>query len=147
MAAKALQTVFSKNPAAKDLYGKAVGYAVFSNLKIALGGSLGGGSGVAVPKSGKRVYMKMGTAGIGFGIGGQKYQVVFLFETQEAFRSFVDKGWQAGTSAQAAAKDKGANVGAAFKNGIAFYQLTKKGLMASADISGTKYWKNDDLNR
>lgn len=147
MAAEALQTVFAKSPEAKELSRKAIGYAVFSNLKIALGGSLGGGSGVAVPRSGKRVYMKMGTAGIGFGVGGQKYQVVFLFETEEAFRSFVDKGWQAGTSAQAAAKDKGVNVGAAFKNGVAFFQLTKKGLMASADISGTKYWKNDDLNK
>ena len=24
--------------------------------------------------------------------------------------------------------------------------MTDKGLMASADITGTKYWKNDDLN-
>jgi lipid-binding SYLF domain-containing protein len=147
MASKALQKVLSKSPAAKELYGKAVGYAAFNNLKIALGGSIGGGSGVAVPKSGKRVYMKMGTAGVGFGLGGQKYQVVFLFESEQAFKSFVDKGWQAGASAQAAAADKGANAGATFKNGVAFYQLKDKGLMASADISGTKYWKNDDLNR
>jgi hypothetical protein len=33
------------------------------------------------------------------------------------------------------------------RNGVAYYQLTDKGLMASADISGTKYWKNDDLNK
>jgi lipid-binding SYLF domain-containing protein len=147
MASKALQSVLSKSPAAKELYEKAVGYAAFENLKIALGVSGGGGSGVAVPKSGKRVYMKMGTAGIGFGLGGQKYQVVFFFETEQAFKSFVDKGWQADTSAQASAGDKGANAGATFKNGVAVYQLTDKGLMASADISGTKYWKSDDLNK
>ncbi len=147
MASKALRQVFDKSPEAKGLYDKAVGYAAFENLKVAFGVSGGGGSGVAVPKSGKRVYMKMGTAGIGFGLGGQKYQVVFLFQTEQAFKSFVDKGWQADASAQATAADKGANAGATFKNGVAVYQLTDKGLMASADIAGTKYWKNDDLNK
>ena len=147
MAKQALDQVISKSPEAKGLYGKAIGYAAFENVKVALGVSGGGGSGVAVAKSGKRVYMKMGTAGIGFGLGGQKYQVVFLFETEQALKSFVDKGWQADTSAQASAADKGANVGATFKNGVAFYQMTEKGLMASADIAGTKYWKNDDLNK
>ena len=147
MAAKALETVLSKSPEAKALYGKAVGHAAFENLKIAIGVSGGGGSGVAVPKSGNRVYMKMGTAGIGLGLGGQKYQVVFLFENEQAFKSFVDKGWQADASAQAAAADKGADAAGTFKNGVAVYQLTDKGLIASADIAGTKYWKNDDLNK
>jgi lipid-binding SYLF domain-containing protein len=146
-AAKALQEVLTKSPSAKALYDKAYGHAVFSNLKIAIGISGGGGSGVAVPKSGKRVYMKMGTAGVGLGLGGQKYQVVFLFENEKAFRSFVDKGWEADASAQAAAGSKGADAASTFKNGVAYYQLTDKGLMASADISGTKYWKNDDLNK
>jgi hypothetical protein len=54
---------------------------------------------------------------------------------------------RADTSAQASAGDKGANVGVRFKDGVAFFQLTDKGSMASADIAGTKYWKNDDLNQ
>ena len=33
-----------------------------------------------------------------------------------------------------------------FVNGIAIYQLSDAGLMASADIAGTKYWKNKKLN-
>lgn len=146
MADDALKKLFDEDSGAKELYEKAVGYAVFNNLKIAFGFSGGGGSGVAVPKKGDRVYMKMGTGGIGLGLGGQRYQVVFLFQTEKVFKSFVDKGWQADASAQAAAGDAGANVGASFKNGVAVYQMTDKGLMASADITGTKYWKNDDLN-
>lgn len=146
MAKQALQELFAKSANAKQLYDNAVGYAVFDNLKIAIGISGGGGSGVAVSKAGERVYMKMGTGGVGLGLGGQKYQLIFLFETEKAFRGFVDKGWQADTSAQAAAADKGANVGATFRDGVAFYQITEKGLIASADISGTKYWKNDKLN-
>jgi lipid-binding SYLF domain-containing protein len=146
MASRALDQVLAKSSAAKEIHKKSVGYAAFENVKVALGVSGGGGNGVAVPKSGKRVYMKMGTAGIGFGLGGQKYQVVFFFETETALQSFVDTGWQADVSAQAAAADQGANVGATFKDGIAVFQLTDKGLMASADVAGTKYWKNAGLN-
>lgn len=34
-----------------------------------------------------------------------------------------------------------------FVNGMSVFMLTDKGLMASADIAGTKYWKNNKLNR
>jgi lipid-binding SYLF domain-containing protein len=146
MADDALAELYAANAGAEELSAKAYGWAVFDNLKIAFGISGGGGSGVAVSTAGERTYMKMGTGGIGFGIGGQKYQVIFLFQNESTFRSFVDKGWQAGASAQAAAGADGANAGAAFQNGVAIYQMTEEGLMASADISGTKYWKHDDLN-
>lgn len=146
-AAAALKTVFQKNAKAKALFDKSYGWAVFDNLKLAFGISGGGGHGVAVEKaSGKRTYMKMGTAGIGFGLGGQKYQVIFFFQDAKSFRSFVDKGWKAEASAKAAAGREGVNAKTDFTNGIAVYQLTEKGLMAHADIAGTKYWKNSSLN-
>jgi lipid-binding SYLF domain-containing protein len=146
MADATMKELFEASESAKELYDKSVGYAVFSNVKIQFGISGGGGQGVAVSKAGTRTYMKMGTAGVGFGIGGQKYQVVFLFQTEKSLKSFVEKGWQADTSAQAAAGDAAAGVAASFKEGIAYYQITEKGIIASADITGTKYWKNDDLN-
>jgi lipid-binding SYLF domain-containing protein len=146
MAEEALQELFEGSAGAKKLYEKATGYAVFDNLKIAFGISGGGGAGVAVSKGGEKVYMKMGTGGVGLGLGSQKYQVIFLFETDKAFTNFVEKGWKADASAQAAAGSDGANVGSSFHNGIAYYQITEKGLMASADITGTKYWKNKKLN-
>jgi lipid-binding SYLF domain-containing protein len=90
--------------------------------------------------------MKMGTAGIGLGLGGQSYQVVFFFQDKQTFDNFVEKGWKADASAQAAAGSEGANATTGFKNGIAVWQITDKGLMASADISGTKYWQNKKLN-
>ena len=40
----------------------------------------------------------------------------------------------------------GANAKTTFSNGVAVFQLTEKGLMASVDIAGTKYWKSDKLN-
>ena len=146
MADEVLSELFAKNDGAKGLYDSAYGYAVFSNIKISLGVTGGGGNGVATAKGGGRTYMKMGTAGLNLGLGGQKYQVVFLFENAKVFQNFVEKGWQADASANAAAGTAGANAGTSFRNGLAIYQITDKGLMLQADISGTKYWKNKKLN-
>ena len=142
-----LDEVLAKSKNAGGLFGKSYGWAAFDNLKISIGWSGGGGNGVAVNKgSGARTYMKVGTVGVGVGLGAQKYQVVFFFQDEKTFRNFVDKGWQADATAQAAAGTAGVGAQTGFVNGIAIYQLTDAGLMASADISGTKYWKNKKLN-
>ncbi|MCU0305491.1 MAG: YSC84-related protein [Thermoanaerobaculales bacterium] len=144
---EALAKLFAEHPKAKDLYAKAYGWAAFDNLKLALGVSGGGGNGVAVEKSsGERTYMKMGTGGVGLGIGGSKYQLVFLFEDATTFSSFVNEGWQADAGATAAAGTSAADAKAGFVNGLAIYQMTEKGLMLNADIAGTKYWQNKNLN-
>ncbi len=148
LAKGAMDALFEKNDKAKNLYESAHGYAVFDNIKIAFGLSGGGGTGVAVTReNGARTYMKMGTAGIGVGLGGQQYQVVFLLQDQKTFNSFVDKGWQADAAAKAAAGTAGVNVKTGFVNGLAIYQMTDKGLIANADVSGTKYWKYKKLNK
>ena len=148
VAKETLDRLFADDPHSKKLYDKAYAYAVFDNLKISLMISAGGGRGVAVAKkSGTRTYMRMGTAGLNIGLGGQKYQVVFLFEDQRTFDNFVDKGWEADANANAVLWKKGANAEATFRNGLAVYQLTGTGLMLQADIAGTKYWKNKKLNR
>ena len=139
-----LDTVLGESENAKELYAAAMGYAVFDNTKAALGISAGGGSGVAVDKSGgKRTYMKMGTAGVGFGIGVKTYQVIMMFENAKVFENFVEKGWQADAQAGAAAGSEGVAAKTTFHDGMAVFVRTKKGLMASADVSGTKYWKSD----
>jgi lipid-binding SYLF domain-containing protein len=148
MALETLETLFAEKPDTRTLYDKAAGYAVFDNFKVALLLSGGGGVGVAVDKSsGARTYMKMGTGGVGLGLGGQSYQVVFFFESAERFHKFVEKGWQADAAANAAAGTIGKNAVSSFTDGLAVFQLTNKGLMAQADVSGTKYWKAKKLNR
>jgi lipid-binding SYLF domain-containing protein len=143
-AAEVLETVLGESENAKDLFGKAMGYAVFDNTKVTLGISGGGGVGVAVDKaSGARTYMKMGTAGVAFGIGVKTYAVIMMFENEKVFENFVTNGWQAETQAGASAGSKDASVETTFHNGMAVFVHTKKGLMASADVSGTKYWKTD----
>jgi len=147
MADEALQKLFAEHSKSKELYDVSFGWAVFDNLKLAFGFSGGGGNGVAkVRESGKATYMKMGTAGVGLGLGANKYQVIFIFQDSQTYDNFVNKGWQADAGATASAGTNAAEVKTGFVNGIAIYQMTEKGLMANADIAGTKYWKNDKLN-
>jgi lipid-binding SYLF domain-containing protein len=147
-AKESLDEVLKGSEGAKELFNNSYGWAGFDNLKIAWGFSGGGGNGVAVnKKTGARTYMKVGTVGVGLGLGAQKYQVVFLFQDEKTFNNFVEKGWQADATAQATAGTAGVGGQTGFVNGIAIYQLTDKGLMASADIAGTKYWKNKKLNK
>ena len=147
MAEEALNALFAENAKAKELWDGSYGWAVFDNLKLAFGFSGGGGNGVAsVKETNKKTYMKMGTAGVGFGLGANKYQVIFLFQDSQTYDNFVNKGWQADAGATASAGTNAAEAKTGFVNGIAIYQMTEKGLMANADIAGTKYWKNDKLN-
>ena len=144
---ESLEELFGENEKAREIFARSYGWAVFDNLKIGIGISGGGGNGVAVVRStNARTYMKMGTAGIGLTLGAQKYQVVFLMQDSKTFDQFVDKGCQADAGASAVAGKAGVGVMTDFVNGLAVYQLTEKGLMANADIAGTKYWKNDKLN-
>jgi lipid-binding SYLF domain-containing protein len=148
IAKETLDKTLKETKNGKSLYEKAYGYAVFDNMQITFIFTGGGGSGVAVDKaSGARTYMKMGTGGLSLGIGAQKLQVVMFFENKEVFTAFIEKGWKAEAGAEAAAGTAGAGAGTTFINGIAVYQFTEAGLMASADISGTKYSVDKKLNK
>jgi lipid-binding SYLF domain-containing protein len=142
----ALDELFATDSNARDLYERAVGYAVFTATKAGFIVSGGGGTGVAVNKStGQRTYMRMGTGGIGLGIGAQRYNVYALFETADRLEKFIAGGWDSSATAEAAAGTEGVAVRASFVDGVAFFQLTEKGLMAHADVTGTKFWVIDEL--
>ncbi|GAD01714.1 YSC84-related protein [Agarivorans albus] len=137
-----------------DISGKmasGVGYAVFSNVGVNLFViSAGGGTGIAVDNaSGKKTYMKMGEAGVGFGLGVKDFRALMIFKTREAFDKFVESGWLFGAQADAAATagDKGgsAEVEGAIGD-VEIYQLTEAGLSLEATIKGTKFWQDSDLN-
>jgi lipid-binding SYLF domain-containing protein len=124
---------------------------VFSNVNINLIFiAAGSGYGVAVDnKTGKRTYMKMGEAGIGFGAGVKDFRSLFVFENQRAMDNFMNFGWQVGANADAAAKagDKGAALGKeAVVDGISVYQLTENGVALQATVKGAKFWVDEDLN-
>lgn len=147
-AAAVLAELLSESESARDLFDESVGYAVFDSAKAGFIITGGGGKGVVVNKQGnERVYMNMGTGGIGVGAGVQKFQLVLLFQTEEKLGDFVDGEWDSAVSAQAAAGKAGTNFASSFADGVAVYQLTDKGLMAQADLTGTRFWASDALNR
>jgi hypothetical protein len=84
-------------------------------------------------------------------MGAQDFRTVFLFETQQAYNKFVNSGWEANAKADAAAQhddDGGAVNGAiTIADGIKLYKFSKDGLLVQATIMGTKYSKDDKLNR
>lgn len=147
IAQRTLDDLFKAQPEAKELFGKAAGYAVFTATKAGFIVSGGSGTGVVIDKStGKHTYMRMGMGGIGLGIGAQRYSLVIMFEKEAHLQRFVQGGWDSSATAEAAAGKEGVAVRSSFINGVAFFQLTDKGLMAHADITGTRFWVIDDLN-
>jgi len=154
MSQQTLARLYKAQPSAKAAVQQAFGYAVFSNtgVKILFGGS-GRGEGLAVNNQTKtETFMKMLEVQAGLGFGVKKFRVIFVFDNQKAYDGFVNSGWQFGGQASAAAKTSpekgGAMQGAAsVSDGVWVYQLTDKGLALELTGKGTKYSKDNDLNK
>jgi lipid-binding SYLF domain-containing protein len=154
MADATLIRLYKAEPSAKTALEHGAGYAVFSNtgVKILLGGS-GKGKGIAVSnKTKKEVFMKMLEVQVGLGVGVKKFSVIFVFQTEDALKGFVNSGWEMGGQADAAAtagEGKGGGIAGAVSvsDGVWMYQLTDKGISLSLTAKGTKYSKDDDLNK
>jgi lipid-binding SYLF domain-containing protein len=146
-ASQTLEELFGQRGNARQLYEQAAGYAVFAATKAGFVVSGGRGTGVVVNKqTGGRTYMRMITGGVGLGIGAQTYDLILFFQTDARLNEFLNGSWDANTSAQAAAGNEGVGVASTFVDGVAVYQLTDKGLMAWADVSGTRFRVVSDLN-
>jgi lipid-binding SYLF domain-containing protein len=153
MAAQTLEDLYKLQPTAREGIQKAAGYAVFNNTGAnVLLLSTARGAGLAVDNQSKQeTFMKMISAGAGLGMGVKNYRVIFLFENRDALKRFLDSGWSGSAQADAAAKvdeKGGAHSGAAeLSPGVWVYQITKKGLALQVTLQGTKYYKDDDLNK
>jgi len=153
MSAEALQDLYKLEPTSQTAIQKAAGYAVFDNMGVnVLLLSTARGSGLAVNnKTKQETFMKMASAGAGVGMGVKDYVVVFVFENDKALAEFLDSGWSGSGQADAAAKageKGGAYSGAAeVAPGVWVYQITKNGLALQLTLQGTKYYKDDNLNK
>ena len=153
MADQNLQRLYNERPAARQEIAESAGYAVFSNANvhvIFVGG--GGGHGVVIDKTtGRKIYMKVGSGGIGFGLGAKDYRQVIIFKTRQALIDFTGSGWGVGSQAEATAKTPEAG-GDTAADGIlgkevTTYTMTESGLALQATVSGTRYSLDDDLNQ
>ena len=153
MAAKTLKELYKLEPTSQAAIQKSAGYAVFDNMGTnLLLLSTARGSGIAVNSNTKQeTFMKMISAGAGIGLGVKDYRVIFIFENDKALAQFLDSGWSGSAQTDAAAKagSKGGAYSGAVEvaPGVWVYQITKNGLALQLTLQGTKYYKNDDLNK
>lgn len=153
MSGEVLASLYQAQPAAKAAVESSAGYAVFRNfgMKILVAGG-GSGKGLAIDnKTKKETFMRMAEIQAGLGMGVKKFSLVWVFDTTEAYNSFVNQGWQFGAQATAAAKanDQGRALQGAVPvaPGIWLYQITDTGLALELTAKGTKYYKDEALNQ
>src|SRR4030067_979116 len=94
MRSEVLTELYKIRPRAKAEIASAPGYAVFSNANVnIIFASFGGGYGVVRDnKTGRDVYMKMGEAGIGLGLGVKDFRAVFVFHDHATMARFISSG-------------------------------------------------------
>jgi lipid-binding SYLF domain-containing protein len=151
MSVETLQRLYSEKVSTQEEIAKAAGYAAFSNANInIIFASAGGGYGVVVNNAtGDKTYMRMGMGGLGLGIGAKDFRQVLIFDTQDTLNRFILSGWEFGDHADAAAKagDKGGEAsGEGMIGAVKVYSMTEAGLALQATVTGTKYWKDKELN-
>ena len=94
--------------------------------------------------------VQMAQAGVGVGLGIQDIRVVFVFHSAHALDSFIFNGWEFGGQADVAAKarDKGSSATGevSIDAETTIYTMSESGLIAKVNLTGTKYWKDENLN-
>ncbi len=173
MRSDALADFYRANPGLRSRVHNAAGYAVFSDVSVKIFVvATGQGYGLAVDnRTGRETFMRMASAGGGVGMGIKDLRALFVFHDRNALRTFIEEGLEFGGQAEVAATagDVGVAAGtqvAANEGGVSggmggrgdetlseaagagfeVYRLTKAGVAASATLSGTKYWKDGQLN-
>lgn len=148
----ALNKLYQERPSARGELGSAKGYAVFSSIgvNLFLVSTERGGGILRDNVRGVDIYMKMFSAGGGWGMGVKDFALIFVFHTQDAMDQFQEEGWdfsgQADAGAQSGDKGMGTEAAVTVIPGTTIYQLTEAGLALQATLKGTKFWKDEELN-
>jgi len=148
-AQQSLNDFYKAEPKLKAEVQKAAGYAVFTTygFSFLLGGS--GGKGIVHDNKTKRTtYMDLAQASAGLQLGATQARYLFVFKDEKTVQRFISSGWEAGVEGGAGAgagKTAGGGTQGDFTGGKV-YSLTQNGLQAGGMVSGTKVWKDKDLN-
>ena len=152
MAQDGLASLYEVAPGTRRAIERAAGYAVFSTFGVKLffaGGTTGKGM-VVNNRTHRQTFMKMLQVQGGLGFGLNQNRLIFVFTNERALRNFIDQGWEFGGQANLSAMVGGQggqfSGAAAVSPGVYLYQLTNTGLSATITVSGTKYFKDADLN-
>jgi len=152
MAKESKDLILDYYPDSKSISESAFGIAIFENFgfKFMFLGSTRG-RGLAInKKTNEKTYMKMRELHPGFGFGGQHFKTLFIFDTKEAFESFIESGWEFGgnilVTSNITSKGGGLRYGKTISRSVTMVQLSEKGIIVGISITGGKYSKIDELN-
>ncbi|MDB5956421.1 YSC84-related protein [Ramlibacter sp.] len=143
-----LATLYSSVPGSRELARKANGILVFPRV-VAAGLVVGGDYGRGALQVRDQTVGYYQTTGLSLGLqaGAESKALVFMFMTQEALDRFLtSKGWTAGVDASVAVLRAGANGTLDTRSATAAvnaFALTNSGLMAAANVEGTRVSKLD----
>jgi lipid-binding SYLF domain-containing protein len=146
-----MERFYKAKPELRAAVAKAPGYGVFTTYGVSflIGGS--GGTGLVHDnKTKKNTFMKVGGASAGLQLGASQTEMLMVFRTAAAMNKFIDSGWEATGLATASAGASGATAGGgrgetAMEDADA-YTLTKNGLEVGVAATGSKFWKDKELN-
>jgi len=135
-----LASMKAESPEFASFVARGYAYAVYPSLgegAFIVGG--GGGRGEVFKQGTMIGYSTMKKATVGAQIGGQEYSEVIVFETDAALSKFINQEYKFAANANAVALKSGVAANAKFQDGVAIFQYTKGGLMASAAVGGQSF--------
>lgn len=147
-----LNELYELSPEAKQGVDNSAAVAVFNSLgfNVLLLSTARGGGIVRETNSGDETFMRMMSAGGGFGMGVKDFRIVFVFHSEPSYQKFLESGWdfsgQGDAAAEAGDKGMSAEVAATVTQGVSIYQMTKNGLALQVTLQGTKYYRDKKLN-
>jgi lipid-binding SYLF domain-containing protein len=130
----------AKDTGIENYFSTAAGYAILPKVFKAgfwVGGAYGKGE---VYQKGQMVgYCSMSQATLGFSFGGEFFREIIFFQTQRDLDKFMSEEFTFSAQASAVAATAGAAAKADYKDGMAVFVLTDKGLMVDASVGGQKF--------
>lgn len=129
-----------KDPGIQQFFDKSYGYAVLPQVfkgAFWIGGAYGKGE---VYEQGKMVgYCDMSQATLGFSFGGEFFREIVFFRDKPDLDKFKTEEFTFSAQVSGVAATAGAAAKADYKDGMAVFITTDKGLMVDASLGGQKF--------
>ena len=130
----------AEDPGIQTYFDSSYGYAVLPRvLKGAFGIGGAGGKGQVFRRGRMIGYCSLTQATFGFSFGGEFFREIIFFRDKKDLDKFRAEHFAFSAQATAVALTKGAAAKADYKDGMAVFLMTDKGLMVDASVGGQKF--------
>jgi len=137
---EAIAAFKAKDPTIERFFGDSQGYAVLPKIgkgAFIFGGAYGQGE---VYRNGVLIgYCSVSQATVGASVGGESFREIIFFRTHADMKEFLTGEFTFAAQATAVAMDAGTATKADYRDGLAVFVMTDKGLMVDASLGGQKF--------